>query len=75
MVYLNDVKKGGETTFRRLGKTFVPRQGNALVWNNLYPWCINPFTTHEALPVLEGNKWVITKWFRQKPSAQMWDTK
>ena len=73
MVYLNDVKKGGETTFRRLGKlSFLVK---VLFWfGTIYiPRCIT-LHTHEALPVLEGNKW-STKWFRQKPSAQMWDTK
>ena len=25
-----------------------------------------PFTLHEAMPVEEGSKWVITKWFREK---------
>ena len=26
----------------------------------------NPFTLHEAMPVEQGSKWVITKWFREK---------
>ena len=65
MVYLNTVKRGGETLFRRLGRSITPVQGMALAWNNLQAdGTPNPFTLHEALPVQAGHKWVITKWFR-----------
>lgn len=69
MIYLNDVKDGGETEFPRLNKTFRPKKGKALIWNNLnedgQP---NQNTIHQAHPVLQGEKTVITKWFRQKPT-------
>ena len=65
MVYLNAVERGGATLFRRLGRSFTPVPGLALAWNNLQAdGTPNPFTLHEALPVEEGHKWVITKWFR-----------
>ena len=65
MVYLNAVERGGETLFRRLGRSFTPVPGMALAWNNLQAdGTPNPFTLHEALPVQAGHKWVITKWFR-----------
>ena len=65
MVYLNAVQRGGETLFRRLGRSFTPVPGMALAWNNLQAdGSPNPFTLHEALPVQAGHKWVITKWFR-----------
>ena len=65
MVYLNAVERGGETLFRRLGRSFTPVPGMALAWNNLQAdGTPNPFTLHEALPVEAGHKWVITKWFR-----------
>ena len=65
MVYLNPVERGGETLFRRLGRSFTPVPGMALAWNNLQAdGTPNPFTLHEALPVEAGHKWVITKWFR-----------
>ena len=73
MVYLNTVEEGGETLFRRINRKFVPRQGTALVWNNLYPdGHGNPFTIHEAMPVTKGNKWVITKWFRERENPHHW---
>lgn len=67
MIYLNDVEKGGETRFRYLNHSFYPKAGMAVIWNNLkrdgQP---NPFTLHEAKPVLKGNKWILTKWLRHK---------
>ena len=74
MVYLNTVEEGGETFFRRINRKFIPRQGTAVVWNNLYPdGHGNPFTIHEAMPVTKGNKWVITKWFREQKNPDHWN--
>lgn len=68
MVYLNAVERGGETCFKRLGRCFTPVPGLGLAWNNLQAdGTPNPFTLHEAMPVEKGSKWVITKWFREKP--------
>lgn len=68
MVYLNTVELGGETVFPLLGRAFTPVACLALVWNNLHPdGSPNHTTLHEALPVLQGRKYVITKWFRQHP--------
>lgn len=68
MVYLNAVEKGGQTDFPLLGKRFTPVQGTAIAWNNLYmDGTPNPDVLHEALPVVQGNKYIITKWYREKP--------
>ncbi len=68
MIYLNTVDRGGQTCFRRLGRCFTPIQGLALAWNNLMAdGTPNPFTLHEAMPVEDGSKWVVTKWFRARP--------
>ena len=73
MVYLNNVEEGGETVFRRINRTFLPRQGTAIVWNNLYPdGHGNPYSIHEAMPIIKGNKWVITKWFRSEINEDIW---
>ncbi len=67
MVYLNEVKLGGGTQFVSIKKTIQPRQGMAVVWNNRLPSGeVNPETLHAGLPVLEGEKFVITKWFRER---------
>lgn len=68
MLYLNTVARGGRTRFPRLERAFAPIAGAGLAWNNLYPdGTPNPDTLHEALPVEEGVKYVITKWFRARP--------
>jgi len=65
MCYLNDVEEGGETYFKHLNLKIKPKQGMAVIWNNLYKNGLpNPKTLHEALPPISGNKYVITKWFR-----------
>lgn len=66
MIYLNNVDKGGGTQFTKLGKTFQPQKGTAVIWNSLYPdGSPNPDSMHWGMPVEEGRKYVITKWFRE----------
>lgn len=67
MVYLNAVELGGETLFARIGRAFTPVPGLALGWNNLdAEGRPNHATLHEALPVQRGQKYVVTKWFRER---------
>jgi prolyl 4-hydroxylase len=67
MIYLNDVEEGGATKFVHLDRDFRPRQGWALAWNNLDAdnKTPNPWTLHEAMPVVQGTKYVLTKWYRE----------
>ncbi len=72
MVYLNDTLKGGGTGFINVNKVFYPKKGSAVIWNNLKPSGLpNPFTLHSGMPVEEGEKIVITKWFREKGIGKM----
>jgi prolyl 4-hydroxylase len=67
MVYLNAVEAGGQTRFKRIGRDFQPSPGLGLAWNNLdVEGRPNHATLHEALPVIRGHKYVITKWFRSE---------
>lgn len=65
MIYLNEDCEGGYTRFTKLNIGIKPQKGRALFWNNLKangeP---NLNTIHFAEPVTNGNKTVITKWFR-----------
>ncbi len=71
MVYLNAVQLGGETAFPRIGRRFTPVAGLGLAWNNLHAdGSVNHATLHEALPVQEGRKYVITQWFRLRPGRR-----
>jgi prolyl 4-hydroxylase len=73
MIYLNFVNGGGGTTrFEHLGgREFVPIPGLALAWNNLDAddQTPNHWTLHEAKPVTSGRKYVLTKWFRERPMS------
>jgi prolyl 4-hydroxylase len=68
MIYLNSDCEGGETEFVRLGRTFWPVTGLALIWNNLLTdGSVNPQTLHHAHKISAGVKHVITKWYRDRP--------
>lgn len=70
MVYLNEVEAGGGTRFKAIDKIITPETGKMIVWNNLRPdGSPNPSTLHHAMKVRAGLKYVITKWFRERPWA------
>ncbi len=67
MVYLNAVEAGGETEFPELGLRIRPEPGLMVAWNNMTrKGRPNRATRHAALPVLAGEKHVITQWYRQE---------
>lgn len=66
MVYLNDVEEGGATWFPRAGVRFKPKKGMMLIWNNMMEdGAPNYDTLHEGMRVIEGTKYIVTKWFRE----------
>lgn len=68
MAYLNAVDAGGATRFPATGKLHQPEAGKLLAWCNLTPdGAVNPHTLHHAMKVRRGRKYVITKWFRERP--------
>ena len=69
MVYLNQPEDGGATRFKIIGKTVQPETGKLLAWNNLLPdGNPNPATMHQGMKVRRGTKYILTKWFRQRPA-------
>jgi prolyl 4-hydroxylase len=68
MIFLNEPEEGGHTFFPEVNVRIAPRAGNLLAWNNLdangNP---NLFTLHEGTPVKAGVKYILTKWFRERP--------
>ena len=67
MAYLNDVEEGGATWFPRAGIRFKPRRGLLVIWNNMMPdGTPNYDTLHEGTRVVEGTKYIVTKWFREE---------
>lgn len=68
MIYLNTPQSGGATRFKEIGKTIQPETGKLILWNNRRPDdSLNPATLHHGMKVRSGTKYVITKWFREKP--------
>ena len=66
--YLNDVDAGGATRFKAVGKTFQPEAGKLVCWNNRrLDGRENPNTLHHGMKVRKGTKYVITKWYRERP--------
>lgn len=68
IMYLSDVRAGGETAFPRLGIELTPKKGSAL----FFSYATSPTDTdyrslHAGRPVLSGDKWIATKWLRQFP--------
>ena len=68
MLYLNEPEDGGATRFKTIGKTVHPERGKLLAWNNLLAdGAPNPATLHHGMKVRKGVKFIITKWFRERP--------
>ena len=67
MAYLNTVEAGGMTAFTALGIQIEPKPGVLLLWNNALPdGRPNEKTLHAGMPVEQGAKYVITKWYRTR---------
>lgn len=70
MIYLNEPEDGGATRFNAIGKIVRPETGKLLAWNNLLPdGRPNPATLHQGMKVRKGTKYILTKWFRERPAA------
>jgi prolyl 4-hydroxylase len=64
VMYLNTPEEGGGTAFPEVGVTVTARRGAAVYFayeagdrNSL----------HAGLPVVRGEKWIATKWLRERP--------
>ena len=68
MIYLNEPEAGGATRFKAIDKIVQPETGKLLAWNNRRAdGSLNPATMHQGMKVRAGVKYVITKWFRERP--------
>jgi prolyl 4-hydroxylase len=64
VMYLNTPARGGGTAFPELGLTVTARRGSAVYF--AYEGG-DQSSLHAGLPVLQGEKWIATKWLRQRP--------
>ena len=71
MTFLNEPAEGGRTNFPTAGVVIAPKAGNLVIWNNMdalgRP---NPGSLHQGMPVEQGVKYVLTKWYRERPWCQ-----
>lgn len=67
MIYLNDTPKGGHTKFTEIDLETKPETGTMILWQNTKDGSNIPESKHWGMPVEEGEKFILTKWFREKP--------
>jgi prolyl 4-hydroxylase len=67
VIYLNDVPDGGETIFPEAGISVAATQGGAVYFRYMNGQRqLDPLTLHGGAPVLGGDKWIMTKWMRER---------
>ena len=67
VTYLNDVPAGGQTVFPVLGWKVSPLRGNAIYFEyGDDRGQVDARSLHASAPVAQGEKWVVTKWMRQR---------
>ncbi len=66
MLYLNAVEEGGATLFSAINQAVTPVVGKLILWQNTNDGVIIPESTHAGEPVMKGEKFILTKWFREK---------
>lgn len=67
VIYLGAVEQGGATIFPQLGLEVLPQPGSAVYFEYTNSrGQLDPLTLHGGAPVLAGEKWIATKWMRQR---------
>lgn len=64
IMYLNKPARGGATVFPDAGLSVAPQKGRAVFFSYERPEPSTQ-TLHGGAPVMQGEKWVATKWLRQ----------
>ena len=65
VMYLNTPERGGGTTFPDVGLEVAPVKGNAVFFSYERPHP-STRTLHGGAPVIAGEKWIATKWLRER---------
>ena len=65
VMYLNTPERGGGTTVPDVALEVAPIKGNAVFFSYDRPHAVTR-TLHGGAPVLAGEKWVATKWLRER---------
>ncbi len=65
IMYLQEPDKGGATVFPDIALQVAPRRGQAVFFSYPQPHAAS-LTLHGGEPVKAGEKWIATKWLRQR---------
>jgi len=68
IMYLADTETGGATVFPESKLSILPRRGNALFFGYERPET-STLTLHGGAPVVAGEKWIATKWLRERENV------
>jgi prolyl 4-hydroxylase len=65
IMYLSEPEKGGGTTFPDVQLEVAPKRGNAVFfsYDRAHP---SSKSLHGGAPVIAGEKWIATKWLRER---------
>lgn len=67
IMFLNDVEEGGELIFPEIGFSCLPKKGGAVYFSyHNQKSQLDCATLHASARIIHGEKWVATKWFREK---------
>jgi prolyl 4-hydroxylase len=70
IMYLNAVEQGGATIFPELDMEVLPQPGSALYFEYTNSQGqVDPRTLHGGAPVTAGERWIVTKWMRERRYA------
>lgn len=70
IMYLADAVAGGETIFPRIDFSYVPRKGQGLYFEYTdADGGLDALSLHGGAPVTRGEKWIVTKWMRERAFA------
>lgn len=65
VMYLSEPEKGGGTVFPDIHMEVAPKRGNAVFFSYDRPHP-STRTLHGGSPVIAGEKWIATKWLRER---------
>jgi prolyl 4-hydroxylase len=67
VLYLNNVEAGGSTVFPNVGLETMPRKGNAVYFAYAgLDGSLDARSLHGGTPIIRGEKWIATKWLRER---------
>jgi prolyl 4-hydroxylase len=67
MVYLHTTESGGETIFPKAKLKIAPQKGKAVLFYSVdRSGKEDPMSFHGGAPVIKGEKWLMTRWLRER---------